>query len=30
VAQKCGYLEWTRGTYKGKPQIHLRRAAGAA
>ncbi|WP_074267162.1 GNAT family N-acetyltransferase [Paraburkholderia phenazinium] len=30
VAQKCGYVEWTRGTYKGKPQIHLRRAAGAA
>jgi RimJ/RimL family protein N-acetyltransferase len=30
VAQKCGYVEWTRGTYKGKPQIHLRRTAGAA
>lgn len=29
VAQKCGYVEWTRGTYKGKPNIHLRRAAGA-
>ena len=30
VAQRCGYVEWTRGTYKGKPNIHLRRAAGAA
>ena len=30
VAQKCGYVEWTRGSYKGKPTIHLRRAAGPA
>ncbi|WP_144158182.1 GNAT family N-acetyltransferase [Paraburkholderia sp. BCC1885] len=30
VAQKSGYTEWTRGSYKGKPTIHLRRAAGSA
>jgi RimJ/RimL family protein N-acetyltransferase len=29
VAQRCGYVEWVRGSYKGKPTIHLRRAAGA-
>ena len=30
VAQKCGSVEWARGSYKGKPTIHLRRAAGPA
>jgi RimJ/RimL family protein N-acetyltransferase len=28
VAQKCGYVEWLRGAYKGKPTIHFRRMAG--
>ncbi len=27
VAQKCGYVEWTQGAYKGKPTVHLRRMA---
>ena len=30
VADKCGYREHLRTTYKGKPTIVLRRAAGAA
>ena len=30
VAQKCGYLEWVRTSYKGKPTIQFRRAAGPA
>ncbi len=28
VAQKCGYVEWAHGSYKGKPTIHFRRMAG--
>jgi RimJ/RimL family protein N-acetyltransferase len=30
VAQKCGYMEWVRTSYKGKPTIHFRRMAGRA
>jgi RimJ/RimL family protein N-acetyltransferase len=30
VAQKCGYVEWVRGVYKGKPTIQFRRAAAPA
>ncbi len=30
VAQKCGYVEWLRTSYKGKPTIQLRRMAGPA
>jgi RimJ/RimL family protein N-acetyltransferase len=29
VAQKCGYVEWAHGSYKGKPTVHLRRTAGS-
>jgi RimJ/RimL family protein N-acetyltransferase len=29
VARKCGYVEWVHSSYKGKPTIQFRRAAGA-
>jgi RimJ/RimL family protein N-acetyltransferase len=30
VAQKCGYVEWVRTSYKGKPTIQFRRMADPA